>query len=183
VVHYETFQPRQIFDKLVSVGMFEHLGPQKLPEYLQKCFDILKPGGLFLLQGASSQGDYRHLRRGFMDLLGLGRHAFYQKYAFPDSELIDIATISKMGERAGFETRDVENLREHYALTIKHWLQRMEANHDLAVAEVGEVAYRCWHLLVAFSRYFMKTGLLTEFQTLFGKPMADGELDLPWLRP
>jgi cyclopropane-fatty-acyl-phospholipid synthase len=143
----------------------------------------LKPGGLFLLQGASSQGDYRHIQKSWMDWLGLSRHDFYQKYSFPDSELVDIATISKLAESVGFETRDVQNLREHYALTLRHWLQRMEGNHDVAAAIVGEVAYRCWHLLVAFSKYFMETGLLAEFQTVFGKPTEDGRLEVPLIRP
>lgn len=183
IVHYEAFQPNKPFDKMVSVGMFEHLGPDKLQDYFAKCLELLKPGGLFLLQGASSQGDYRHLRQGLMDRLGLGRHAFYQKYVFPDSQLVDIATISKLAESVGFETRDVENLREHYALTLRHWLQRLESNHDGAITAVGEVAYRCWHLLVAFSKYFMETGLLAEFQTLFGKPTEDGRLHLPLIRP
>jgi cyclopropane-fatty-acyl-phospholipid synthase len=183
IIHYEAFQPEKPFDKLVSVGMFEHLGPDKLPDYFARCLELLKPGGLFLLQGASSQGDYRHRQMGLMDRLGLGRHAFYQKYSFPDSELVDIATISKLAESVGFETRDVENLREHYALTLRHWLQRLESNHDVAATAVGEVAYRCWHLLVAFSKYFMETGLLAEFQTLFGKPTEDGRLHLPLIRP
>jgi cyclopropane-fatty-acyl-phospholipid synthase len=183
IVHYEAFQPETPFDKLVSVGMFEHLGPDKLQDYFAKCLELLKPGGLFLLQGASSQGDYRHLRIGLMDRLGLGRHAFYQKYSFPDSELVDIATISQLAESVGFETRDVENLREHYALTLRHWLHQLESNHDAAVSAVGEVAYRCWHLLVAFSKYFMEMGLLAEFQTLLGKPTEDGRLNLPLIRP
>ena len=183
IIHYEAYTPERPFDKLVSVGMFEHLGPDKLPDYFAKCLDLLQPGGLFLLQGASSQGDYRHLRLGIMDRLGLGRHAFYQKYSFPDSELVDIATISKLAESVGFETRDVQNLREHYALTLRHWLQRLETNHDEAARAVGEVAYRCWHLLVAFSKYFMDTGLLAEFQTVFGKPTEDGRLHMPLIRP
>ena len=118
-----------------------------------------------------------------IDRLGLGRHSFYQKYSFPDSELIDIATISQLAERAGFETRDVQNLREHHALTLRHWLHRLETNHEAAAQTVGEVAYRCWHLLIAFSKYFMDTGLLAEFQTLFGKPTEDGRLSLPLIRP
>ena len=183
ISHYEAYTPEQPFDKLVSVGMFEHLGPDKLPGYFAKCLDLIQPGGLFLLQGASSQGDYRHIRMGLMDRLGLGRHAFYQKYSFPDSELVDIATISKLAESVGFETRDVQNLREHYALTLRHWLQRLETNHDEAARTVGEVAYRCWHLLVAFSKYFMDTGLLAEFQTVFGKPTEDGRLRMPLIRP
>lgn len=173
ICHYEAYQSLP-FDKLVSVGMFEHLGPGKLPTYFGKLFGLLKPGGLFLLQGASSLAGYPHLDRSWQDWLGIGRNAFYQKYSFPDSQMVDIGTITDRAERAGFHTRTVENLREHYALTIRHWLRRLEANRQTAVSDVGEVAYRCWQLLFAFSAYFMERGILAEYQTLFMRPRENG---------
>ena len=104
-----------------------------------------------------------------MDRLNLGRNAFMQKYSFPDSWLIDLPTVLATADKAGFETQDVESLREHYPLTLRHWLSRLEQNREAAVAEVGEIAYRCWRLVLAGYLYLLEKGQLAEYQTLLRK--------------
>ena len=117
-----------------------------------------------------------------MDWLGLGRNAFMQKYSFPDSRLIDIPTILSTAESAGFETRDVESLREHYPLTLGHWLRRLEDKRATAVAEVGETAFRAWRLILAGYLYLLERGNLTEYQSLFAKPSSMVRAKLPLRR-
>lgn len=173
VCHYESFYSGRPFDKIASIGMFEHVGPDRLGAFMRQVYGLLPQNGRFLLQGASTRQEKRHLYRGLYDRikekLGWGRIAFYNKYFFPDSHLAPIDLIVRRGEEADFEAVHVECLREHYALTLQHWLARLEASREAAVAEVGEVAYRCWRLLSAYSHYFMKQGFLTEYQTLFVK--------------
>ena len=174
VSHYEHFAVEQPFDKAVSIGMFEHVGPQRLPGYFERVHGWLRPAGLFLLQGASTYVQLANRRRNWLEWLreqlGRGREAFYQNYIFPDSHLVDLPTIIAAGERPNlFELRHVECLRDHYALTLRHWLQRLETNEAAATAEVGQVAYRAWRLLTAYAGYFMDKGLLTEYQTLFAR--------------
>lgn len=182
VVHYEAFEPEMAFDKIASVGMFEHVGKGRLADYFAKARHLLKPGGLFLLQGGAARTDRRHVGRGWMDRLGWGRNAFMQKYSFPDSRMLDIPTVICEAELAGFETRDVESLREHYPLTLRHWLQRLEGNEGAVTAQVGQVAYRAWRLILAGYIHLIEKGQLSEYQTLFAKPTTDGRVQLPLAR-
>ncbi len=182
IVHYEEFAPAETFDKLASVGMFEHVGEKKLPNYFARAYQFLRAGGFFLLQGGASQLDRKHVGRSWMDRLGLGRNSFMQKYSFPDSRVIAMPTVVKTAEQSGFETRDVESLREHYPLTLRHWLKRLEQNRETAVAEVGEVAYRSWRLVLAGYIYLIEKGDLSVYQSLFAKPFANGRVNLPLTR-
>ena len=182
VVNYQEFAPDASFDKIASVGMFEHVGENKLPAYFARAFSLLKPGGLFLLQGGSTLLNRRHAGHRWMDRLGMGRNAFMQKYSFPDSRVIPIPTVITTAELSGFETRDVQSLREHYPLTLRHWLGRLEKNRDAVVAEVGDVAYRSWRLVLAGYISLIEKGQLSEYRTLFARPQADGRVELPLLR-
>lgn len=113
------------FDKLVSVGMFEHVGRSHLPEYFSQTYRLLKPGGLFLNHGISQRAGVGAERQGFIQKRILGLGSFQQKYIFPDGELTPVSQVNVLAEEAGFELRDVENLREHYALTLRRWVQRL----------------------------------------------------------
>ncbi|MCI0731055.1 MAG: cyclopropane-fatty-acyl-phospholipid synthase family protein [Chloroflexi bacterium] len=183
ICHYEQFQADQPFDKIVSVGMLSHVGPDKLASYFSKAHHLLRPGGLFLVQEGAARVDRRHVGRRWMERLGQGRNAFLHKYSFPDSYLPDIATVLAMAERAGFETRDVESLREHYPLTLQQWLRRLERNQVAATAEVGQAAYRCWRLVLAGYLYLLEQGKLAEYQSLLARPSASGCSELPLARP
>jgi cyclopropane-fatty-acyl-phospholipid synthase len=97
---------------------------------------------------------------------------------FPDGELHEVGTVVSLMQQQRIEVRDVESLREHYVLTLGHWVQRLEERHEAAAAAVDEVAYRIWRLYMAGSRYAFRTGRLNLYQALFAKP-AQGRSGLP----
>jgi cyclopropane-fatty-acyl-phospholipid synthase len=171
------------FDKIVSVGMFEHVGRRHLPEYFVATYRLLKPGGLMLNHGIACPPPraqaplWQHLIR--WCILGEGR--FAQRYVFPDGELVPVSDANLVAERAGFEVRDVENLREHYALTLREWVKRLEMRQDAAVALTDDVTYRIWRLYMAGSAYRFEAGHLSVNQTVLAKP-NQGKSHLPLTR-
>jgi cyclopropane-fatty-acyl-phospholipid synthase len=159
------------FDKLVSVGMVEHVGESALGDYFQSAFRLLRPGGVFLNHGIGRAGNRpRPAEPTFTDV-----------YVFPDGDLIPIGTTLHCAEEAGFEVRDVENLREHYFLTLCQWLRRLEANADEARRLVGELKYRIWRLYLAGSAYYFQSGKLDLYQSLLVKS-RDGRSGMPLTR-
>lgn len=103
-------------------------------------------------------------------------------YIFPDGELISSGESLSFAEQAGFEPRDLENLREHYVLTLDHWLRRLDARRDTAVALVGEHTYRAWRLYLAGSRWHFRVGTMSLVQMLFARQDAHGQVELPRIR-
>ncbi|MDP9352335.1 MAG: cyclopropane-fatty-acyl-phospholipid synthase family protein [Chloroflexota bacterium] len=160
------------YDKLVSVGMFEHVGVDHLPEYFEKGWRLLKPGGVFLNHGISSS--YEHSKRPVSQ--------FIMKYVFPDGDLTPISTALRASEEAGFEVRDVESLREHYVLTLRHWVRRLEEVRDEAVRLTDEVTYRVWRLYMSASANGFRVGRYNLHQALLLKPHKDGRSGLPLTR-
>lgn len=159
------------FHKVVSVGMVEHVGEGKLPEYFRSACTVLKPGGVFLNHGIGRAGN-----RGKQTA-----PTFTDAFVFPDAELLPIATTLRAAEESGFEVRDVENLREHYYLTLVQWLRRLEATEQRAKQIVGETKYRTWRLYLAGSAHYFRTGKLDLYQTLLWKRNA-GRSGLPLTR-
>ncbi len=147
------------FDKLVSVGMVEHVGENALPEYFRSAFRLLKPGGVFLNHGIGRAGNRSRP----------SEPTFTDAYVFPDGDLVPLATTLRCAEEAGFEVRDVENLREHYFLTLCQWLRRLEANAEEARRLIGELKYRIWRLYLAGSAYYFQSGKLDLYQSLLIK--------------
>jgi len=164
--HYEELEGDDRYNKVVSIGMFEHIGEEKLPGYLAQVRRQLQPDGLFLLQGGVARVDRRHAGRGWMDRLGRGRTAFMQKYSFPDSGLVDVPTVLTAAEQAGFEPLEVTCMRRHAVQTTRHWLDGLEQNREAAVAEAGQAAYRCWRLIWAGYHHLLAVGRLSEYQFL-----------------
>jgi cyclopropane-fatty-acyl-phospholipid synthase len=160
------------YDALVSVGMSEHVGAAALPTYFRRAWDLLKPGGVFLNHAIGSHQGHPRVRN----------QAFDQAYVFPDSETVPIGIVLQAAEAAGFEVRDVENLREHYATTLRHWVRRLETRHEAALAYVGEPTYRVWRTFMSGSAYGFATGRLNVYQALFLKPNAGGRSLLPLTR-
>lgn len=171
VADYRDFQKNEGFQKIVSVGMFEHVGEAKLPEYFSKSWNLLSPGGHFLNHGISHEIS-RH---------GGGGPSFTDRYVFPDGELIPICTTLRVAEETGFEVRDVESLREHYALTLRHWVRNLEERRDTALTHVNETTWRIWRLYMAGSAHGFKSGRLNVYQSLLVKPDR-GESGLPLTR-
>lgn len=168
--------PRDLrFDKVVSVGMFEHVGRAQLETYFAAAMRLTGPGGLFLNHGIISLDDARP-SRGPVEaprrLWGMGR--FMDRYVFPDGELVSLATAVAASEAAGFETRDVESLREHYAETLRHWVRRLEQRSSEARALVGEQTFRVWRLYMAASAHAFRTARIGVVQLLLAKPTAEG---------
>ncbi|MFH1908155.1 MAG: cyclopropane-fatty-acyl-phospholipid synthase family protein [Chloroflexota bacterium] len=170
------------FDKIVSVGMFEHVGRAHLPEYFAHAYRLLKPGGLFLNHGISRRAGTEADRQGFIRKRIFGRGTFLQKYIFPDGELTPVSDVNVMAENAGFEVRDVENLREHYALTLRQWVNRLAARRDEAVKIAGEVTYRTWRLYMSASVYGFESGNINVNQTLLAKMTREGGSNVPFSR-
>ncbi|HEY1376188.1 MAG TPA: cyclopropane-fatty-acyl-phospholipid synthase family protein [Gemmataceae bacterium] len=159
------------FDKVVSVGMVEHVGAAALPAYFQSAWRLLRPGGVFLNHGIAISAAVRPPKW----------RAFGKKYVFPDGELVPIARLLREAEAVGFEVRDVENLREHYALTLEHWIRRLDARHANAVAATDEVTYRIFRLYMAGACHGFRAGLYRLHQSLLAKP-ADRRSGLPLTR-
>jgi cyclopropane-fatty-acyl-phospholipid synthase len=160
------------FDAIVSVGMSEHVGSKMLTSYFRCVWTLLKPGGVFLNHaigdGVRTRGD-----RG---------PSFIQEYVFPDSDTPPLRTIVTAAETAGFEVRDVENLREHYALTLRQWVRRLESSHSQALACVDEKTYRVWRLYMAGSAHGFAHGQLAIYQVLLAKLDPTGDAHLPLTR-
>jgi len=147
------------FDAVSSIGMFEHVGAAKLDEYFGALFRLVKPGGRLLnhgiAQSASARGRTRFARRGFID-----------RYVFPDGELHEVGSVVSRIQKAGFEARHVEGLREHYALTLREWVRNLESAWPRAVAEVGEGRARVWRLYMAASAVGFEDAMLQIHQVL-----------------
>lgn len=171
------------YDKIASVGMVEHVGARRLDAYFTAASHALRPGGLFLNHGIVSIARARpQSRRARIGGRLWGRNQFIRRYVFPDGDLLPAAAVLASAERAGFELRDVESLREHYTTTLRHWVQRLEASEERARALVGDVTYRVWRLYMAASAYGFRTGRIGVIQSLLAKPHADGRAELPRTR-
>lgn len=154
---YRDLSGSGLYDKVSSIGMFEHVGLANLPAYLETVHRLLRPGGLFLNHGIT------HDEEGWNQTLA---SAFINRYVFPDGELDRVSNIQLGMERAGFEIHDVEGLRPHYALTLRHWVQRLETHRDEALAEVDETTYRVWRLYMAACALEFESGGTGVYQIL-----------------
>ena len=168
---YRDVNEEHSFAKIVSVGMFEHVGEALLSTYFRQAWHLLQPGGVFLNHGIATNAT----------LAVQPEPSFNQRYVFPDGELVPISTTLRVAELAGFEVRDVESLREHYALTLRHWVSRLEAHADEARRFTNDVTYRVWRLYMAASIYAFLTGRANIYQTLLAKP-EQGNSRLPLTR-
>jgi len=171
-----------VFDKAASIGMIEHVGVPHLPEYFASVHKVLQPGGLFLNHGIVNVEASHALSLGQRIERKLWRRdAFIDQYVFPDGKLGPLHSVIESAERSGFETRDVESLREHYVLTLREWVKRLESRGTEAIALVGAHTYRVWRLYMAAAGYGFAQGRLNVLQTLLSKP-RDGDAMLPLTR-
>jgi len=172
VKDYRELPEPESYDALVSVGMVEHVGHKMLPTYFKQAYRLLRSGGVFLNHGIATG-------LAQPEISGPG---LIENYVFPDGELVPISTILHEAEQAGLEARDLESLREHYLLTLRQWVQRLEASHAEVLKIVDEPTYRIWRLYMAAAAYGFKTNQLSVYQTLLIKPGAAGQSYLPFTR-
>jgi cyclopropane-fatty-acyl-phospholipid synthase len=159
------------FDKLVSVGMFEHVGEIRLPLYFRHAWHLLRPGGVFLNHGIALRASEPWPKG----------PTFLTRYVFPDGHLVPINATLRYAEEAGFEVRDLESLREHYAITLRHWARRLELHRDEALQVVDQPTYRVWKLFLRGSANGFAAGALNVYQALLLRP-DEGRSGLPLTR-
>jgi cyclopropane-fatty-acyl-phospholipid synthase len=170
---YRELPDAQPFDKISSVGMFEHVGAANMPTYFRKIHALLKPGGLVLNHGITSgELNYRQL--------GAGMGDFIEKYIFPGGELLHVTHVLRDTAAAGLEMVDTESLRPHYARTLWAWSDALEAQLGTALevlqrngglqAENAERVLRAYRLYLAGSAMSFEQGWISLHQMLSTKP-------------
>jgi cyclopropane-fatty-acyl-phospholipid synthase len=180
---YRALPPEMQFDRITSVGMIEHVGADHLDAYFAALSRALAPGGLLLNHGIVSLEEAQP--QGLLTWLEgrlWRRDAFIHQYVFPDGKLTAFQSVIAAAERSGFETRDVESLREHYTLTLRAWVTRLLQQQERAIALTSERIFRIWRLYMTASAYAFAHGRINVLQTLLAKPDANGRVELPRTR-
>jgi cyclopropane-fatty-acyl-phospholipid synthase len=157
---YRELEGHAAFDKVASVGFLEHVGEALYESYFRQAWGLLRPGGAFLNHAIVLRAT-KPVPVGW---------TFIYRYVFPESELATVGTTLCAAEAAGWEVRDVECLREHYALTLRHWLRRLEARADEARGCVGDFTYRVFRLYLAACAFGFRIGQPSIYQSLLVKP-------------
>lgn len=163
------------YDKIASVGMFEHVGLANLPVYFGAAAKLLRERGLFLNHGITSS-DTRNGR------VGMGAGEFIDRYVFPKGELPHLHRAVHDMSAANFEIHDVECLRPHYARTLEHWSGNFEEKLPQAVAASDERTARIWRLYLAGCAYAFEQRWVSVYQVLGSKQAVSGQADLPLTR-
>lgn len=169
---YRRLDPGQeTYDKIASVGMYEHVGLANLPTYFAKVRQLLTPGGVFLNHGIARSPH----------AVSRGQDSFIARYVFPDGALVTLTQTITAAEDAGFEVRDVENLREHYEITLRRWVRGLEAYREKLLEHVSETTWRIWLLYMAGCAAAFRRGDIGIYQTLLSYPQR-GRSGLPLTR-
>lgn len=175
LMDYRDVPEDALFDKIASVGMFEHVGKRNLPAYFGKIYRLLKPGGMVMNHGITTNS----LEDG---QLASGIGEFVNEYVFPGGELVHVSRVLREMALQKLEPWDAECLRPHYAKTLWHWVSRLEANAERARAIVGEKRYRTWRIYMAGSAHAFDRGWISIFQILGAKPLPGGKVSYPLTR-
>ncbi len=163
------------YNKIASVGMFEHVGRKNLPGYFEQMQRLLKDGGAMLMHGITATHPAS---------LEVGRGAgeFIDKYVFPDGELLHVSHVMRTMAEAGLEVVDAESLRRHYALTLRHWAERLETNAVKALESAGEKRYRIWRVYLAGCAHGFADNWMNIYQLLACKLGAPSMNSFPMTR-
>ena len=172
---YRDVPEKEAFDKIVSVGMYEHVGIANLPLYFRTIARLLKPGGTALNHGITA-GD----RDGAAQ--GPPGGEFIDRFVFPGGALPHLSKVIYEIAGAGLEVTDIEDLRPHYPPTLWHWARRLEAQREAAIAAAGPERYRIWRLYMPGMAYAFERGFLSVAQILAVKPLQGGPAPRPWTR-
>ncbi|MFI5686047.1 class I SAM-dependent methyltransferase [Streptomyces sp. NPDC051636] len=159
------------YDAISSIGMAEHVGAERYLEYARNLYDLLKPGGRLL--------NHQIARRPQRDETTYHVDEFIDAYVFPDGELAPLGSTVTQLERAGFEVRDVESIREHYGLTLRRWVANLEADWPRAVRLAGPGRARVWRLYMAASALAFERNRIGVNQVLAVRTPDSGESGLP----
>jgi cyclopropane-fatty-acyl-phospholipid synthase len=168
---YRELKEPECFHKIVSIGMFEHVGRSRLKTYFSQAWRLLEPNGLFLNHGIAADWGFWRVK--------MRRWSFTDQYVFPDGHLLPVSDTLGVAEKVGFEVRDVESLREHYAITLRRWADNLEHRCEEALRLVDKVTYRAWRLYMAGASYGFEKNHQSVFQALFVKNERDGRVSLP----
>ncbi|MGH7247953.1 MAG: class I SAM-dependent methyltransferase, partial [Pseudomonadota bacterium] len=163
------------FDKIVSVGMYEHVGMRNLPLYLATVKRLLRPGGAFLNHGIAATDAQGRPQ-------GPPGGEFINRYVFPGGAVPHVSRVLFELARAGFEFTDAEDLRPHYARTLLHWTRRLEARREEAIRAAGARRYRIWLVYLAGMAQAFDRGWLSIVQILSFNPAEGGVASRPWTR-
>ncbi|MDT0448666.1 class I SAM-dependent methyltransferase [Streptomyces hesseae] len=159
------------FDAVSSIGMAEHVGSERYAEYAADLYALLRPGGRLL--------NHQIARRPLRDEDDYRVDEFIDRYVFPDGELAPVGRTVAQLEEAGFEVRDVEALREHYALTLRSWVANLEAHWDEAVLLTSTGRARVWRLYMAACALAFERNRIGVNQVLAIRTPESGEPGLP----
>jgi cyclopropane-fatty-acyl-phospholipid synthase len=158
------------FDAVASVGMVEHVGRREMGGYCRSVHELLRPGGRALIHGITDRPSAG------------GNGAFLDSFVFPDGQLQEVGGMITALQVGGLEVRDVESLREHYALTLRNWVDRLEASWDEAVRLVGVQRARVWKLYMSGSRVGFERGSIAVHQVLAVRQGERGQSEIPLTR-
>ena len=175
LIDYRDIKGEGLFDKVASIGMFEHVGLRNLPVYFGAVKRLLKERGLYLNHGiTSSDVENREV--------GSDTGGFISKYVFPHGELPHVALAVREMSAQGFEVVDVESLRMHYARTLALWSDRLESELDAASRTLHDKALRVWRVYLTGCSYGFAQGWMSIYQILASKQTNPGPNELPWTR-
>ncbi len=166
LLDYRDLPEGEPFDRIASIGMFEHVGRAQLPAYFAKLYRLLRPGGLVMNHGITA-GGLRYAQ------LGAGMGDFIEKYIFPGGELVHESRVSQHLADAGLELLDAENLRPHYARTLWAWSDALERQLDEARKLTPEATVRAYRLYLAGCAMSFERGWISLFQLLASRPDGD----------
>nr|WP_229429336.1 cyclopropane-fatty-acyl-phospholipid synthase family protein [Massilia sp. ST3] len=162
------------FDRITSVGMFEHVGVQHLQEYFARVRALLAPGGVVMNHGITTTNADN-------GATAYGGGQFIDEYVFPQGELAHLATVIRAMQEGGLEVRDVENLRRHYARTCAIWTENFETNAEQIRKLTDARRFRIWHVYLAGCAYAFAHDRISLYQIVCGKAGGNAA-DIPWSR-
>jgi cyclopropane-fatty-acyl-phospholipid synthase len=163
LLDYRDLPEEEPWDKIASIGMFEHVGRANLPTYFAKIRRLLKPGGLLMNHGITAGGTENAQ-------LGNGLGDFIERYIFPGGELLHVSHVLKVMAESGLEMVDTENLRPHYARTLWAWSDNLESRLAHAREVVSEKVLRAYRLYLAGCAMAFEHGWIALHQMLAARP-------------
>jgi cyclopropane-fatty-acyl-phospholipid synthase len=171
---YRDVDAGEPYDKIAAIEMYEHVAPHQLVDFFARVHSLLRPGGAFMNQGIVRRIDFDQAvaRRG---------DSFMERWVWPNCVLVPVSEALRAAELAGFEIRDVENMRDHYTLTLTHWCRNVETNREQVIRLLGDDGYRLWRLWTAGAAYANERRHVGVHQVLHSRP-RDGRSGLPLTR-